>query len=148
MKRNTYAANEEKTLKNAYDAAAWVACSPHEWRWTRDQQIDMARSVIILSGKLKDEKAKTEKRLNKLGGHGTKALFKLAQSDMFCVLSRVLAYLALRSGLYDTDVIELTHEDVARATNIHIRSIERAFSILRKRGFIAMRTRGEYQLLK
>lgn len=30
----------------ALDAAIWVTCSPHEWVWTHDQQIAMARYCI------------------------------------------------------------------------------------------------------
>lgn len=38
---------EEMTLeeleKEAIMAAQWVTCSPHEWEWTHEQQIAMAR---------------------------------------------------------------------------------------------------------
>lgn len=30
----------------AIDAATWVTCSPHEWRWTPRQQELMARYVL------------------------------------------------------------------------------------------------------
>lgn len=32
--------------KAAYDAAIWLSASPHEWTWSRDDQIAMARYVL------------------------------------------------------------------------------------------------------
>lgn len=36
----------------AVEAAYWVTASPHEWKWTSDQQIAMARYVLWASQKL------------------------------------------------------------------------------------------------
>lgn len=32
-----------ETRKTAMDAAIWVTASPHEWQWTHEQQVAMAR---------------------------------------------------------------------------------------------------------
>lgn len=34
--------------------AWWVTCSPHEWVWTHDEQVAMAREVVRLSGVVTD----------------------------------------------------------------------------------------------
>lgn len=33
--------------KAALDAAIWVTCSPHEWVWTNEQQVAMARYCLV-----------------------------------------------------------------------------------------------------
>lgn len=38
--------------KDALGAAVWVTCSPHEWVWTHDQQIAMARYCVEASKRL------------------------------------------------------------------------------------------------
>lgn len=35
--------------KDALNAAAWVTASPHEWTWTHDQQVAMARYCLLAS---------------------------------------------------------------------------------------------------
>ena len=35
--------------KEALDAAIWVTCSPHEWEWTHEQQVAMARYCVEAS---------------------------------------------------------------------------------------------------
>ena len=35
------------TTKAALDAAIWVSASPHEWVWTHEQQVAMARYCLL-----------------------------------------------------------------------------------------------------
>lgn len=48
----TPAEKREQLAKEALNAAIWVTCSPHEWVWTHDQQVSMARYVIEASREL------------------------------------------------------------------------------------------------
>ena len=48
----TRTAMSDKELQDAVDAAIWVTCSPHEWVWTRDQQVAMAHYVLYASQRL------------------------------------------------------------------------------------------------
>lgn len=45
------------TEKEALDAAIWVTASPHEWVWTHDQQVAMARYCLEAARRL-DEAAR------------------------------------------------------------------------------------------
>ncbi len=36
----------------AVEAAKWVTCSPHEWVWTHEQQVEMARYVLWATQRL------------------------------------------------------------------------------------------------
>jgi hypothetical protein len=42
----------DELWKQATDAAIWVTCSPHEWVWTHDQQVAMARFCCEASKRL------------------------------------------------------------------------------------------------
>ena len=35
-----------KALFYSLNAAIWVTCSPHEWEWTHEQQVAMARYCV------------------------------------------------------------------------------------------------------
>lgn len=43
-----------ETRKSAIDAAVWVTASPHEWEWTHEQQVAMARMCCWSSRVLSD----------------------------------------------------------------------------------------------
>lgn len=37
---------KKNPVKEALNAAIWVTCSPHEWEWTHEQQVAMARYCV------------------------------------------------------------------------------------------------------
>jgi hypothetical protein len=43
---------EPTLMDEAIGAASWVTCSPHEWNWTHDQQVAMARYIMLASHQL------------------------------------------------------------------------------------------------
>ena len=43
---------KEKLAREAISAAQWVTASPHEWQWTPEQQVAMARYVMQSSYEL------------------------------------------------------------------------------------------------
>lgn len=47
--------------KAALDAAIWVTASPHEWVWTQEQQVAMARYCILASAVLGEATRDLEK---------------------------------------------------------------------------------------
>lgn len=49
------------SVKDALSAAIWVTASPHEWVWTHDQQVAMARYCIEASKCLSEARAMLEK---------------------------------------------------------------------------------------
>lgn len=48
------------TTKEALNAAIWVTASPHEWVWTQEQQVAMARYCMDASKRLSDIRDKLE----------------------------------------------------------------------------------------
>ena len=44
----------ENTREDALNAAVWVTCSEHEWVWTKDQQIAMARFCILANVRIRE----------------------------------------------------------------------------------------------
>lgn len=48
------------TAKDALEAAIWVTASPHEWTWTHEQQIAMARYCVEASRVLSEARQQLE----------------------------------------------------------------------------------------
>jgi len=44
--------NKNQIIKDALISSAFVTCSEHEWKWKHEEQVNMARAVIILSDKI------------------------------------------------------------------------------------------------
>lgn len=45
---------EVPLARQALNAAIWVSASPHEWKWTIEQQVAMARYCLIAAGAIND----------------------------------------------------------------------------------------------
>lgn len=50
-----------QTVKTALDAAIWVTASPHEWQWTQEQQVAMARYCLLATAVLGEAVSDLEK---------------------------------------------------------------------------------------
>lgn len=50
-----------ETVKTALEAAIWVTASPHEWKWTTEQQAAMARYCLLATAVLGEAASDLEK---------------------------------------------------------------------------------------
>ena len=51
----------KENTKTALDAAIWVTASPHEWLWTQEQQIAMARYCLLAAAVIGEAASDLEK---------------------------------------------------------------------------------------
>lgn len=48
----THIAISQNEIRGAIDAAMWLTASPHEWSWTHEQQIMMAKYCLVAHQRL------------------------------------------------------------------------------------------------
>ncbi|HMO86839.1 MAG TPA: hypothetical protein PKC18_18165 [Lacipirellulaceae bacterium] len=51
----------DENTKVALDAASWLYASPHEWVWTKEQQVAMARYCLLATAVLGEAASDLEK---------------------------------------------------------------------------------------